>query len=237
MTEKEELERSFPYLFERRDKKPFRIAVLLSLIVHILLFLIVFPEGKTKIYRPRTPKIVGVRPLKFLKPPNPPKKGIPVRAKKKGKKIPIPDPTPDEPEPYVPLNALDYNPTLESDLNYEFGIPNAPEGQGKSGFYGAYPVGGNITPPVLIRKVMPHYPDKARKARIGFDQEIEVILEAVIDTDGKAKYFRVLYTPIKNMGFEEEAIKAVKQWLFKPGTKDGKPVPVYLSVIVTFRLL
>jgi hypothetical protein len=29
----------------------------------------------------------------------------------------------------------------------------------------------------------------------------------------------------------------VEQWIFKPGMKDGKPVPVYANVDVSFRLL
>ena len=34
-----------------------------------------------------------------------------------------------------------------------------------------------------------------------------------------------------------EAIKAMKQWQFKPGMKDGKPVPVSATIEVNFRLL
>ena len=37
-------------------------------------------------------------------------------------------------------------------------------------------------------------------------------------------------------GLDAQAVNAMKQWLFKPGSKDGKPVPVRVSVEMTFRL-
>jgi outer membrane biosynthesis protein TonB len=39
------------------------------------------------------------------------------------------------------------------------------------------------------------------------------------------------------MGLDEKAIEAVQQWRFKPGYKDGRPVPVMANVEVNFRLL
>jgi protein TonB len=39
------------------------------------------------------------------------------------------------------------------------------------------------------------------------------------------------------MGLDQQAMAAVSQWRFKPGMKDGKPVPVYANVEVNFRLM
>jgi outer membrane biosynthesis protein TonB len=39
------------------------------------------------------------------------------------------------------------------------------------------------------------------------------------------------------LGLDEKALDAVAQWLFKPGTKDGKPVPVRATFEINFRLL
>ena len=37
-------------------------------------------------------------------------------------------------------------------------------------------------------------------------------------------------------GLDEAAVKAMKQWEFKPGLKDGKPVAVRISVDMAFTL-
>ena len=48
------------------------------------------------------------------------------------------------------------------------------------------------------------------------------------------------YTPeaqaAKIQGTDQEAVKAVKQWTFKPGTKDGKPVAVRVSIEIACTL-
>ena len=40
----------------------------------------------------------------------------------------------------------------------------------------------------------------------------------------------------KEHGLDNEAVKATQQWKFKPGTKDGKPVPVEVTIEWTFTL-
>ena len=37
-------------------------------------------------------------------------------------------------------------------------------------------------------------------------------------------------------GLDQQAVKAARQWKFKPGTKDGKAVPVRVSLEMTFTL-
>ena len=37
-------------------------------------------------------------------------------------------------------------------------------------------------------------------------------------------------------GLDEEAIKAVRQWLFEPGTRFGEPVAVLLNLALDFNL-
>jgi TonB family protein len=36
---------------------------------------------------------------------------------------------------------------------------------------------------------------------------------------------------------DEKALAAVGRWKFRPGTKDGMPVPVLATIEVNFRLL
>jgi outer membrane biosynthesis protein TonB len=38
------------------------------------------------------------------------------------------------------------------------------------------------------------------------------------------------------MGLDEKAVEAVATWMFKPGVKDGVPVPVKANIDVHFRM-
>jgi TonB family protein len=91
-------------------------------------------------------------------------------------------------------------------------------------------VGGDVRAPVVMEKVEPVYTEEARKARI----KGIVIVEAVIGRDGLVKNASVL-KPLP-FGLDQAAVDAVKQWKFKPGTLDGKPVDVIFNLTVNFRL-
>jgi TonB family protein len=106
-------------------------------------------------------------------------------------------------------------------------------GPGTGGGFGggAYRIGGGVSAPVPIYQPEPEYSEEARKAKW---QGI-VILSLVVDEMGKA--VRIQVTKPLGLGLDQKAIEAVEKWRFKPGMKDGKPVPVIASVEVTFRLL
>ena len=90
-------------------------------------------------------------------------------------------------------------------------------------------VGGTITRPERVRDVQPVYPSLARAAGVSGT----VILEAVIGADGTVQDVRVL-RPIPLL--DGAAIDAVRQWRFTPTLLNGEPVPVVMTVTVTFRL-
>ena len=89
----------------------------------------------------------------------------------------------------------------------------------------------DISAPRLISKVEPKYTNKARKAKLSGS----VLLSIVVDPNGMPRDIKVV-RPL-GLGLDEEAIKAVTKWRFKPGQKNGKTVPVQAQVEVTFRLL
>jgi protein TonB len=93
---------------------------------------------------------------------------------------------------------------------------------------------GDVTNPQLIpeSKVEPEYPELARVARL----EGNVILQAVIHSDGTVGEIEVLRSSRPNMGFEDAAIDAVKQWEYNPALQNGRPVDVYFTVFVEFKL-
>ncbi len=85
-----------------------------------------------------------------------------------------------------------------------------------------------VTSPVAVKEVRPTYP----KAALKEGKSAMVMVECVVTPKGLPTDVRV-QTP-GDPAFDEEAVKAVKQWEFKPGTKDGKPVPVRIEVMLTF---
>ncbi|MFZ3340134.1 MAG: energy transducer TonB [Terriglobales bacterium] len=82
---------------------------------------------------------------------------------------------------------------------------------------------------LLVKKVTPEYPADARQARI----QGTVILQAVIDKDGNvADLSLVSGHPM----LAPAAIRAVKQWKYKPYLLNGVPMPVETQVTVNFTL-
>ena len=92
--------------------------------------------------------------------------------------------------------------------------------------------GKGITVPVLIKDVKPQYTPAALSAGIQGDVELSV----VVLTDGTAGEVLVTKSLDSKLGLDEEAVKAANQWLFEPGKKDGKAVPVRVTALMTFTL-
>jgi protein TonB len=63
-----------------------------------------------------------------------------------------------------------------------------------------------------------------------------VLIECVVNRDGTVSDVRVIRSLDTNYGLDEEAIKAAKGWRFEPGTQNGEPVPVLISIELTFTL-
>jgi TonB family protein len=95
----------------------------------------------------------------------------------------------------------------------------------------AYRPGGGVIAPIATFKPEPEYSEEARKAKWSGT----VSLQIIVDATGAPKDIRV--TKPLGMGLDQKAVEAVMKWRFKPGTKDGKPVPVIATIEVTFRLL
>ncbi|MGA7463053.1 MAG: energy transducer TonB [Candidatus Korobacteraceae bacterium] len=94
----------------------------------------------------------------------------------------------------------------------------------------AYRVGKGVLPPHVKYDPDPVYSELARQAKY----QGTSILWLIVGEDGVARHIRVA-TPL-GMGLDEEAVRAVTVWKFDPATKDGTPVPVWITVEVNFRL-
>ena len=90
-------------------------------------------------------------------------------------------------------------------------------------------IGGEIREPRRIGGTPPLYPELARRARV----QGKVVLECVIDTDGRVTDLRVVSG---NPLLAEAATEAVRRWVYSPTTLNGQPVRVILTVTVKFGL-
>ena len=98
---------------------------------------------------------------------------------------------------------------------------------------GAYRLGGNgVVAPRLLKEVKPAYTGDAMRAKI---QGI-VTVEAVVLPNGTVSDVHVIRSLDRTFGLDEEAIKAVRKWMFQPGTRFGQPVPVLVEIELTFTL-
>jgi TonB family protein len=90
-------------------------------------------------------------------------------------------------------------------------------------------VAGDVKPPIKVKDVKAVYPPMAQSAKV----QGVVILETVIGVDGRVDQLRVLRSiPL----LDQAAMDAVKEWEFEPSTLNGVPVPVIVTISVSFTL-
>jgi len=87
----------------------------------------------------------------------------------------------------------------------------------------------SMTAPVKVVDAAPVYPSIARIAHI----QGVVILEAVLDVEGRVDSVRVLRSIAQ---LDQSAVDAVKRWRFTPALLNGQPVSVVMTVTVNFTL-
>jgi TonB family protein len=103
-------------------------------------------------------------------------------------------------------------------------------GGGQGG--GAYRPGSGVTVPVPLKEVKPLYTADAMRAKV----QGTVWLECIVMPDGTVGDVRVTKSLDSVFGLDQEAIKAARQWRFRPGTRQGEPVPVIVTIELTFTL-
>jgi TonB family protein len=82
----------------------------------------------------------------------------------------------------------------------------------------------------LVQKTEPEYSDEARLAGL----EGVVLLTGTITEQGVPQEMHV--TKSLGLGLDENALAAIQQWRFMPGTREGRPLPAPITVPVEFRL-
>ncbi len=96
---------------------------------------------------------------------------------------------------------------------------------------GAEAPADDSTPPIPTKQVAPVYPEGAREA----GAEGMVIVKLTISETG-----RPVKAGIRESSGREDldaaATDAVRQWIFEPGTKDGRPVESEVAIPIRFAL-
>lgn len=90
--------------------------------------------------------------------------------------------------------------------------------------------GSGILPLVVLSRVAPNYPNRAR------DRGIEgwVKLEIVVTPQGKVGEARVVDANPKHI-FDQAALIAIRRWRFKPTYKDGQAIEQRAVQTISFR--
>jgi len=86
-----------------------------------------------------------------------------------------------------------------------------------------------ISPPKLVKKVEPVYPELAINAHI----EGTVVVEAATDIDGRVQRVKIISSvPL----LDQAAVDAIRQWIYEPMIIDGKPRGVIFTIACQFQL-
>jgi TonB family protein len=93
-----------------------------------------------------------------------------------------------------------------------------------------YRVGDGVKAPDVIQRIEPTYLPEAKEKQIAGI----VITEVVIDRSGNVVEVRVL-KPLP-YGLDQATVDAVRQWKFRPVTRDDEPVAVYFTLTTHFKL-
>ena len=90
--------------------------------------------------------------------------------------------------------------------------------------------GGNVTTPKLIRERRPHY----GACNIQEKVQGEVLIECVVKADGTVGNKKIIKSLHPDL--DQAALDAAAHWVFEPGTREGKPVDVLVSIAMMFTL-
>lgn len=87
------------------------------------------------------------------------------------------------------------------------------------------------SPPKIVRQMPVNYPSLAKKNKV----EGRVIARVLIGKKGKAEKMEVVESNPEGV-FDENALKSLKHWQFRPGILNGELVPTWVSIPLTFKL-
>ncbi|GBD92801.1 gram-negative bacterial tonB protein [bacterium BMS3Abin05] len=204
-----------------RFKLNYNKRIELGIIISLILMIVLFQgfkrfQGTTKV--PKVAKVIikaeEIPPTQQINRPPPPARPA----------VPVPTESEEVPED-VTIESTNIN------FNETPPPPPPPEQESETPIFVAYdqapePIGGFIA----IQKNL-KYPEIARKAGV----EGTVIIQVLIDEKGRVIKTKVLKS-LGNNGCDQAAIAAIVKTRWKPAMQRDKPVKVWVSIPVIFKL-
>ena len=126
--------------------------------------------------------------------------------------------------------------SISQQTNPTQGLPDSPRPDSD----GVFRVGNGVSAPVPLVMHDPEFSEKARKKKIRGNCRVSHIVK----TDGSVSDVKVIRSaegqPPKLRAaaesLDEKAVEAVQQYRFKPGLREGKPVPIAMTIEVNFQI-
>jgi TonB family protein len=109
--------------------------------------------------------------------------------------------------------------------------PNAPPAPARAAPVIRIPVGGNVQPAKLVKRVKPVYPEGARFRGISSS----VVVRAVISVRGEILNPEVINSNV-DPSLAQAVLEAVRQWRYEPTLLNGEPVEVATTIEFNFYL-
>lgn len=107
-------------------------------------------------------------------------------------------------------------------------------GPGRGGGMGGgeFRPGNGVTSPEILFEKRPEYTSEAMRAKVQGIVEVE----ALVNPDGTVGRVQIIRSLDDRFGLDQKALEAVRMWRFRPGMRLGKPVPVLVTIELTFTL-
>src|SRR5579862_625457 len=107
-------------------------------------------------------------------------------------------------------------------------------GPGSGGGFGGgvHQPGNGCMSPQPIKRMDPKYTSDAMRAKLQGDVEVD----AVVLENGMVGDVKITKSLDSQFGLDQEAVKAAKQWMFKPATCQGARVQMMVGLVIEFRL-
>lgn len=86
--------------------------------------------------------------------------------------------------------------------------------------------------PTLIKAFEPEYPEIA----ILTNREATVWVKALVDKEGRVREARIAKSSDTNVGFDEAALAAAYKNIYKPAIQNGRPVAIWVTYPVEFKM-